>query len=216
MIELKNITKRYCEKTVYDGFNLNIEENKTLVVLGESGSGKTTLLNILMGLCDYEGEILNMPKALSAVFQKDCLAKNLTVERNIKLTCPNASVGEILEQVGLKGQEKALPKSLSAGMSRRVAIARALCSPAPVVFMDEPFINLDIGLKFSLIERFKQMIAKTPKTVIAVTHDIKEAVSLADRIIVISTGKIVKDFTEIKENAEKELFDVMMNLSKLN
>ncbi len=214
MISLKNISKRYGENIVYDNFNLLIEENKTLVILGESGSGKTTLLNILMGLTDFSGEIIGKPDKLSVVFQKDRLVQNLTVEQNIKLTSPNADVGKVLQEVGLSGQEKALPKSLSAGMARRVAIARALVNDAPVILMDEPFINLDIGLKFSMIEKLKSALSSRPRTVVAVTHDIKEAVSLADRIIVIANGKIVKDMTEIKENAEKELFDVMMNISE--
>ncbi len=216
MIRLKNISKRYGDNIVYADFNLDIEENKTLVILGESGSGKTTLLNILMGLTEYEGEIENKPEKISAVFQTDRLAQNLTVEQNIKLTTPTADTSEILNEVGLSGKEKALPKSLSAGMARRVAIARAMVCEAPVIYMDEPFINLDIGLKFSLIEKLKQKLDKTPKTVVAVTHDIKEAVSLADRIIVLAKGRIVKEITKINDSTENELFDAMMKLSSLN
>ncbi len=216
MIKLQNISKRYGDNIVYDGFNLDIEDNKTLVILGESGSGKTTLLNILMGLTDFDGQVLDFPNNVSAVFQRDRLVQNLTVEQNIKLTSPEANVEKILEEVGLMGKEKALPKSLSAGMARRVAIARAIVSDAPVIFMDEPFVNLDIGLKFALIEKLKERLKKEPKTVIAVTHDVKEAVTLADRIIVLANGKIVKEIRDINENAEKELFGVMMNLSKLD
>ncbi len=216
MISLKNLCKSYGENLIYKDFNLDIEENETLVILGESGSGKTTLLNVLMGLTEFSGEIENKPKKISAIFQKDRLAQNLTVEENIKLTCPNASVSEILEEVGLKGKEKALPKSLSAGMARRVAIARALVCDAPLVLMDEPFINLDIGLKYSLINKLKDRLKKSPKTVVAVTHDIKEAVSLADRIIVLSNGKIAKQITDINQSAEKQLFDTMMSLSNIN
>ncbi len=216
MIKLKNVCKRYGDNVVYQDFSLDIEENKTLVILGESGSGKTTLLNIIMGVTDFTGEIENKPQKMSVVFQKDRLAQNLTVEENIKLTSPKANVEEILRQVGLTGQQKALPKSLSAGMSRRVAIARAMVNEAPVILMDEPFINLDIGLKFSLIEKLKLQLKERPRTVIAVTHDIKEAVSLADRIIVLANGKIISCISEIKESTEKELFGTMMNLSKLN
>ncbi len=216
MIRLKNISKSYGEKVVYENFNLDIEQNERLVILGESGSGKTTLLNMLMGLTDYTGEIENMPCKISAIFQKDRLVQNLSVEQNIKLTSPQADVTQILNVVGLNGQEKAMPKSLSAGMARRVAIARAMVSQAPIILMDEPFINLDIGLKFSLIDKIKELLQSSPKTVVAVTHDIKEAVSLADRIIVISKGKIVKEITQINESTEKELFGTMMNLSKLS
>ncbi len=216
MIRLKNVSKNYGDNVIYDNFNLEIKENQTLVILGESGSGKTTLLNILMGLTDYNGEIENKPKSISAIFQKDMLVENLTVEQNIKLTSPHANVKEILEEVGLRGKENELPKSLSAGMARRVAIARALVFDAPVLLMDEPFINLDIGIKFSLIEKLKAKLKKQPRTVVAVTHDIKEAVRLADRIIVLSNGKITFEITGIKESTEKKLFDAMMKLSSLN
>ena len=216
MIKLKNLSKRYGDNVVYNDFNLDIEENKTLVILGESGSGKTTLLNILMGLTDYDGKVVGIPDKISAVFQKDRLVQNLTAEQNIKLTSPNADVFAILKEVGLEGKENSLPKSLSAGMARRVAIARALVSDAPIVFMDEPFINLDIGLKFSLIKKLKERLNVEPKTVVAVTHDVKEAVALADKIIVLSNGKIIKEIDDIKESTEKELFDTLMKLSKLN
>ncbi len=215
MIRLKNIFKNYGEKQVYSHFNLDIEQNERLVILGESGSGKTTLLNILMGLTEYAGEIENKPSKISAVFQKDCLVANLTVEQNIKLTSPDVEVSEILNEVGLAGCENALPKSLSAGMSRRVALVRALVSDASLLLMDEPFINLDIGLKFSLIERVKSILKKQPRTVVAVTHDIKEAVSLADRIIVIANGEIIKEIKDINENTENELFGIMMSVSKI-
>ena len=82
--------------------------------------------------------------------------------------------------------------------------------------MDEPFINLDIGLKFSLIKKLKERLNVEPKTVVAVTHDVKEAVALADKIIVLSNGKIIKEIDDIKESTEKELFDTLMKLSKLN
>lgn len=216
MIKLKTLSKRYGDNVVYNDFNLDIEENKTLVILGESGSGKTTLLNILMGLTDYDGKVVGIPDKISAVFQKDRLVQNLTVEQNIKLTSPNADVFAVLKEVGLEGKENSLPKSLSAGMARRVAIARALVSDAPIVFMDEPFINLDIGLKFSLIKKLKERLNVEPKTVVAVTHDVKEAVALADKIIVLSNGKIIKEIDDIKESTEKELFDTLMKLSKLN
>ncbi len=215
MIKLKNICKRYGDNIVYDSFNLDIEENKTLVVLGESGSGKTTLLNILMGITEFDGQIESKPEKLSVVFQKDRLVQNLTVEQNIKLISTNADATKILQEVGLSGKENSLPKSLSAGMARRVAIARALVYDAPLMLLDEPFINLDIGLKFALMEKLKARLSLQPKTVIVVTHDVKEAVRLADRIIVLASGKIVKDITQIKNSTENELFSTMMSLSKL-
>lgn len=214
MIELKNVKKSYGDKVIYNGFNLNIEKGKTLVVLGESGCGKTTLLNILASLTEFEGDITGMPDKISMVFQKNRLVPNLTVSQNIKLVNPNANVEELLRDMGLEGKENLFPKTLSAGMERRVAIARAFAYEAPLMLMDEPFINLDLGLKYTLLERLKTLVKRAEKTLVVVTHDIKEAVSLADRIVVVSNGEIVCDVKDIKENTEKELFGIMLEISK--
>ena len=104
------------------------------------------------------------------------------------------------------------PKSLSAGMARRVAILRAFLYPSKTLLMDEPFINLDIALKYSLINTVKDMQKESPKTVVLVTHDIMEAVTLADRVIVIDNGKIIHDEKTVNEKTEKTLFGLMMNL----
>ena len=119
MISLKNVTKRYGEKTVFENFNLDIEENKITAVLGESGSGKTTLLNMLARLTDFEGEISGVEN-VSMVFQRDRLVPHLTVKENILLVNENADVPALLGSVNLSGAENLYPKSLSAGMARRV------------------------------------------------------------------------------------------------
>ena len=124
MLSLKNITKKYGEKTVFESFNLDIEENKITVILGESGSGKTTLLNMIAGLTDFNGEIAGTEK-VSMVFQRDRLVPHLTVKENILLINETADVSALLESVGLFGAENLYPKDLSAGMARRVAIIRA-------------------------------------------------------------------------------------------
>ena len=211
MIELINIKKSYGENTVYDSFNLNIEENKILCILGESGSGKTTLLNILAGITPFEGEITGNIAPVSFVFQKDRLAKNLTVSENLKLVCPEADTLSALESIGLKEYANAYPKVLSAGMARRVAVLRAFLYPSALLLMDEPFVNLDIKLKYMLIQTVKDMQKKNPKTVVCVTHDIKEAVLLADRIAVLKKGAIIYDTDNINAQTENKLFDIMLN-----
>lgn len=210
MIEIKNLTKNYGQKNVFTDFNLNIEKGKTTVILGESGSGKTTLLNVLCGLTDYEGKVVGVPEKISYVFQRDRLIKNLTVEENLKLICPKADISRALKSVGLAGTEKEYPHNLSAGMSRRVAILRAFLYPSSLMIMDEPFINLDISKKYSLIEIVKKLKEADGRTIVCVTHDIKEAVLLADRIVVIANKNIVFDTEAITADTEKELFDVMI------
>ena len=190
MITVRNLSKHYDDKIVYDGFNLDIEENKVLAILGKSGCGKTTLLNILAGLTDCEGQIEGDIKPVSMLFQKDYLVPNLTVEKNLKLVCKNKDVLSALREVGMEDCAKQYPKSLSAGMSRRIAIVRALLFESSLLLMDEPTNSLDVGLKNKVYSILKVLKEKYPKTIVVVTHDIDEALSIAERVVVIEGGQI--------------------------
>jgi len=214
MIKLSGINKKYGDLTVYDNFDFEIKENKILAVLGESGSGKTTLLNILSGLTDFEGDLKGKVRPVSFVFQKDRLIPNLTVRQNLELVCPEADVLSALKSVGLEDKADVYPNKLSGGQARRVAILRAFLYPSSLLLMDEPFINLDLSLKFSLIEMIKNMQKEAPRTVVIVTHDVKEAVSVADEIAVISAGKCIYRTEEITKKTEDELFGLMINIHK--
>ncbi len=210
MIELRNISKAYGTNAVYENFSFDIREKEILCVLGESGSGKTTLLNILAGLTEYGGSVTGAVSPVSFVFQRDRLVKNLTVAENLKLVCPDADAQSALARVGLKDYVNAYPKTLSAGMARRVALLRAFLYPSELLLMDEPFVNLDIKLKYSLIQTVKDLQIRNSRTVVCVTHDVKEAVFLADRIVVLSDGKIIYDTREINEKTEKKLFGLLL------
>lgn len=201
MISIKNLSKNYGEKVVYKNFNLDIEENKVLVILGESGSGKTTLLNVLAGITDYKGDIVGNIKPVSMVFQKDYLIPNLTVEDNLKLVCKDKDVSKALESVGLLEEAKLYPKSLSAGMSRRVALLRGFLYESALMLMDEPTNSLDIGLKHTIYKILKEQKSIYPKTIVVVTHDVEEALSLADRIVVLKRGEITYSY-EFKTKME--------------
>ena len=214
MISIKNLTKKYDSKIVFNHLNLDIEENKITIILGESGVGKTTLLNVIAGLTDYDGEVRCEIKPMSYIFREDRLIPNLTVEENLKLVIPNVDVNTELEKVGLQNEAKSYPKTLSAGMSRRVSIARGMAFPSKLILMDEPLINLDLALKFDLISKIKADVKEKEKTAIIVTHDVKEAVLLADRILVLNKGEIVNEINSINENTEQELFDFMVNINK--
>ena len=214
MIEIRNVGKSYGDKTVFDGFSLSLEENRITAILGESGSGKTTLLKMIAGLTDFSGEIKGVDKT-SFVFQRDRLVPHLTVEENLRLINDNADVRGLLEDAGLTGTEKLYPKDLSAGMARRVAILRAFCYDAGIVLMDEPLVNLDLALKFSLIEKIKELKEKHGKTVLFVTHDVKEAALIADRVIIIKNGKTIFDAKDARSyiDLEKTVTDVLLGSS---
>ena len=211
MIDLKNINKKYGNLTVYENFNLSIEKGKITVVLGESGSGKTTLLNVLANLTDYQGEVIGVDKNISFVFQKDRLISNLTVAQNLTLINPSINVDLVLDEYGILDKKDKYPKTLSGGQARRLAIARALNVNANTVFMDEPFINLDVKLKYQLITKIRERQKQDNSTIIVVTHDVKEAVSIADRIIVLSKGKIVLDKKTINKKTENEILSLLIN-----
>ncbi len=213
MISIKNLYKSYGSLSVYDDFNLQIECGKITVILGESGSGKTTLLDILAGLTEYDGVVEGDYKPTSFVFQKDFLVPNLTVKQNLQLVVKNVDVEKELEKVNILDKKDEYPKNLSGGMARRVAILRGLLYPAKTLLLDEPFINLDLALKYDLINMIKNRQKESRQTTVLVTHDIKEAVLLGDRIIVIKKGEIIFDTLNEGEKTEKELFDVMINVA---
>ncbi len=211
MIKIENLNFSYEQKVIYDKFNLQIEKGKTTVILGESGSGKTTLLHILANLLDYSGEISGIDFPVSFVFQNDRLVKNLTVSQNLKLINKDCKVKDLLAEIGLSDYEDEYVKNLSAGMKRRLAILRALSFNSNIFLFDEPFINLDLKLKYSIMDKIKA--EKGEKTLILVTHDIKEAVYLADRIVLLKKGEIAFDITcdeYKKELLENILFQQLM------
>ena len=212
MIKIRNLNKRYGEKVVYENFNLDIEKDKVLVILGKSGCGKTTLLNVLAKLTEYDGQIEGVDDSVSMVFQKDYLVPNLTVEQNLKLVNKNADVLSALEMVEMTECAKLYPKSLSGGMARRVAIIRAIIFKSTLLVMDEPTNSLDVGLKNKIYSTLKQLKKEYKKTVVIVTHDLDEALSLADRVIVLGDGQIDYDYSFRSSIYQRDITDEECNL----
>lgn len=208
-MKIEHVTKTYGEKTVLTDFSLCAENGKITVILGESGSGKTTLLKVITGTTDFSGTVKDVDLPVSMLYQENRLIKNLTVEENLKLFVKNICVESALDFAFLTGVGKLYPKDLSGGMARRVAMLRALFFPHKTLIMDEPFSSLDLKTKFSLIEKIKDRQITSGETIIAVTHDVKEAVMLADRVIVLKNGKIVYDNDRINDDAEAELISVL-------
>ena len=163
-------------------------------LLGPSGCGKTTTLRILLGLDrDYSGNI-GMPTKgshrIAAVFQEPVLLPWRTVEQNIRLTLPpslkQVVLDELLEILGLSGLETLYPSELSLGLARRVALARAFATEPSVLFLDEPFVSLDEATADRLRRLLVTVWSARPTTALMVTHNLREALFLADRIIVLS------------------------------
>ncbi len=192
MISIKNLGVKYGQKSVYEDFSLDIEEGKVLCVLGESGCGKTTLLNALSGLIKCSGDFPRL--GCSYVFQTPRLLPNLTVEGNLKIVCKDhGRMEKLLKATGLEGKEGSFPCSLSGGEAQRVAIVRAFLKDCDLLLMDEPFSSLGLKLKISIMDGFTKMQRADKKTAVFVTHDIDEALYMADRIVLIKSGKTALD-----------------------
>lgn len=193
MFEIKNLSVSYGDNRVYENFSLELEDGKITCVLGESGCGKTTLLNAVASLVKYEGSIT--PSRVSYVFQSPRLIPNLTVLKNLTVVgAEEQRAADMLREVGLKDKENRYPYALSGGERQRVALCRAFLFPSDILLLDEPFSSLDLKTKLSVIRTFKELEEKDGRTVLAVTHDIDEALYLADRIVVIKEGAVAADF----------------------
>lgn len=186
-----------------DHFSLDIEEGEIVGIVGPSGSGKSTLLNIAAGLMTpsggevrYFGESLRGPNPrVGYVTQRDQLLPWRTVADNVRLplelrklsrAARKQRVFEVIEQVGLRGFESSYPSQLSGGMLKRAALARTLAYKPDTYLMDEPFASLDAQLRTEMHSELMSICAATGATVIFVTHDLGEAITLSDRVVVVS------------------------------
>ncbi len=185
------------ELNAIENIELEIAEDEFVAVLGPSGCGKTTMLQIAAGLDgDYTGSVTYAPglaTRMAYVFQTPTLLPWRTVRQNIELVfadpLPHAdTISSVLQSVGLAGSEDAFPLQLSMGMQRRASLARAFVLQPQLLLMDEPFVSLDEPLAARLRELLKAMLADNPASVLFVTHDWREALSLADRLIFLSPG----------------------------
>ncbi|MBO7215070.1 MAG: ABC transporter ATP-binding protein [Clostridia bacterium] len=191
-MEIKNLTACYGDKKVIDNLSINFEDGQISCVLGASGVGKTTLLNCIANLKNYQGEIES--KTVSYVFQQPRLIGGITVYKNLELVgISHRDIISGLEKVNLLDKKDCYPHSLSGGEKQRINFLRAISYPSQVVIMDEPFSSLDLKLKLCLISDFLSLWKESKKTVIFVTHDVDEALMLANRVIVMSEQKVALD-----------------------
>ena len=179
------------------GLTLQLAAGELVALVGPSGCGKTTFLNIVAGLDrDYVGQVSLAPRPdgrparVGYVFQEPRLLPWRTVYENIALVLPpdraDAIVRDMLTAVGLAGAQDLYPPQLSVGMSRRVAIARAFAIEPDLLLMDEPFVSLDHDTVEQLRELLLTLWRARPTTVLFVTHDLREALVLADRLVLLS------------------------------
>ena len=217
MMELQDVTVAYGDKVVLDKVNLTIRDGETMVIMGASGAGKSTILRLLIGLQKptsgrvlidgiditnmNEDELNEIRENMGMVFQYSALFYSLTVGENVAFGLrahTNLSDEEIeeivrrkLRMVGLTGIQDAMPNSLSGGMKKRVSLARAIAREPKVILYDEPTAGLD-PIKSNVIDRLIRSMQKNLQaTSVVVTHEMRSAFNVADRIAMLHEGKFL-------------------------
>ncbi len=214
MIRFEHVFKRYAELTAVNDLDLEIDRGEVCVLIGPSGCGKTTTMRMINRLIEpSQGRILIDGKDSSALAPAELrrgmgyaiqgvgLFPHLTVAQNVA-TVPGllgwtkdrikTRVTELLELVGLPGYADAFPRELSGGQAQRVGVARALAADPPILLMDEPFGAVDPLTRERLQDEFSRLQKSLKKTVVFVTHDMDEAIKLADRIAIMKDGHLVQ------------------------
>jgi ABC-type nitrate/sulfonate/bicarbonate transport system ATPase subunit len=218
-IFFKDFSKSFGDLLVLDNINFGVRDKEFLVIVGPTGCGKTTLAKLLVGLLKpTKGDIFinnrnvsqyAVQENISVVFQEDSLLPWRTVKKNIQLPLEikrerkeyiAARAGEMIKLLELEGYENYMPAQLSGGMRQRVAIARAYATKPSIIIMDEPFGHFDSTSREYIEKMIIRVWRETNATILFVTHNIEEAVFLANRIIVLSQKPTV-----IKEEIEIDL-----------
>lgn len=176
---------------VLNGVVFRLEPGEVGAIVGPSGCGKTTMLRVIAGLdADFEGFVTRPARGkLGFVFQEPRLLPWRSVADNVRLAAPSASEAEIsalFVMLGLADHRDHFPGELSGGLARRVSLARAFAVDPDLLVLDEPFVSLDAALAAHLRSELAALVARKPVTTLLVTHDIDEAITLADRIFLLS------------------------------
>lgn len=241
VIEFKNIKKSYKSKIILENFNLSIDSGKLVVLIGASGCGKTTLLKMINRLISItEGEILingkdinnmdpiKLRRGIGYVIQQTGLFPHMTVKENIEIIPRLMKISErkierktieLLNMVGLDPNEYLYryPAELSGGQQQRVGVARAFATDAEIILMDEPFSALDPITRTELQEQLFNIQKEYNKTIVFVTHDMDEAINIADMICILKDGKIIQYDTpeNILKNPENDYVEEFVGKNKI-
>jgi sulfonate transport system ATP-binding protein len=193
-VVVSNLRRAYGDRVIIRNLNLQIERGEFVALLGESGCGKTTLLRALAGLDPVQAGRIVAPKRPAVVFQEHRLLPWDNLWRNVSLglAVPDARAraAAALTEVGLGDRLDDWPRNLSGGQAQRVALARALVQQPELLLLDEPFAALDALTRIRMHALVRELVTKHRPGVLLVTHDVDEAITLADRILVMRHGAI--------------------------
>jgi sulfonate transport system ATP-binding protein len=204
----EGVVRTFGDRTVLDHLDLVIGDEELVVLLGPSGCGKSTLLRLLAGLDRPDGGRIEVPATRAIVFQGDRLLPWQCVLRNVTLGLRGSDADQrarkALADVHLDGRERAWPRQLSGGEAQRVALARALVAEPELILLDEPFAALDAITRVRMHDLVRELRRKHRASMLLVTHDVDEAVALADRIVVMSDGRIGSEHRVDLSAADRE------------
>jgi sulfonate transport system ATP-binding protein len=206
-VRVAGLRKTFGAHVVLDGLDLTLERGERIAILGASGCGKSTLLRCLAGLETIDGGTVETSGETGVVFQEPRLFPWLDVRKNVAFAArtdeERARVDVALDLVGLRAAANRLPKQLSGGMAQRAALARSLVRDPALLLLDEPFAALDALLRIDLRAAVRGVLDRTGAASILVTHDVDDALALAERVIVLAgspaqvvyTGRVGEDAT---------------------
>ncbi|MFC7449741.1 ABC transporter ATP-binding protein [Rhodococcus daqingensis] len=197
-VSLRGVRKAFGDKTVLDGVDLEIHRGEFVVLLGPSGTGKTTLLRLLTGLERPDAGKILVPGQRTTVYQEPRLIPSKRVLANVTVgqrrTAQNRDrAARSLAEVNLEAKARQWPATLSGGEAQRVALARALVREPELLLLDEPFAALDALTRLQMQDLVGDLVARHRPAVLLVTHDVDEAVRLADRVLILNEGRFAVD-----------------------
>jgi sulfonate transport system ATP-binding protein len=192
-VSVRGLRRAFGNRVVLDSLDLEISESEFVALVGKSGGGKTTLLRTLAGLDPIERGVVEVPPARAIVYQEPRLLPWRRVWRNVALGLPRDGrdlAVQALSEVGLADHLDAWPRTLSGGEAQRVALARALVREPELLLLDEPFGALDALTRIQMHELVRELHRRHRPAVLLVTHDVDEALALADRVLVLRDGRL--------------------------
>jgi sulfonate transport system ATP-binding protein len=196
-VRVRGLSRRFGERSVIKDLDLDIRQGEFVVLIGRSGCGKSTLLRVLSDLDHEISGAVEVPRRRAVAFQAPRLMPWKSVWRNVALAVPGrpdpARAAEALEEVGLGHRAQAWPKDLSGGEAQRAALARALIREPDLLLLDEPFGALDALTRLKAQELVYELWRKHRCAILLVTHDVEEALLLADRVLVMDDGVIAHE-----------------------